>query len=51
VHKGKIAQGKVYSDCLLPQFIDELNEILGSGEINYDISGISDLGNRLRLKF
>jgi len=38
----------VYSDCLLPQFIDDMNEILASGEISYDVEGIRDLGSRLR---
>ena len=44
VEKGKITAGKVYSDCLIPQFIDELNDILTSGTITYDQSGIVNLG-------
>lgn len=31
VEKGKITRGRVYSDCLVPVFIDSLNEILESG--------------------
>ena len=51
VQRGRIAAGKVYSDCLVPQFIDVLNEILGSGVIAYDMQGVDDLGNRLVARF
>ncbi|CDW73105.1 lipoate-protein ligase a [Stylonychia lemnae] len=51
VQKGKISKGVVYSDSLLPTFIDEMNEILASGEISYDVEGIKDLGNKLSQKF
>ena len=51
VNKGKITKAKVYSDCLIPTFIDEMNEILGSGEINYDTNGMEELGTRLFNKF
>jgi len=51
VQRGRIAKGKVYSDCLVPQFIDELNDVLGSGEVAYDMQGVDDLGNRLRARF
>lgn len=51
VEKGLITSGKVYSDCLVPSFIDELNELLASGRITYDVSGVDSLGNKLREKF
>ena len=51
VEKGLITSGKVYSDCLVPSFIDELNELLVSGRITYDVSGVDSLGNQLREKF
>ena len=44
VDKGKISNGKVYSDCLVPTFIDEVNEILASGLIKYDTEGIDQIG-------
>jgi lipoate-protein ligase A len=31
VEKGRITKGKVYSDCLVPNFIDEINILLESG--------------------
>ncbi len=31
VEKGRITKGKVYSDCLVPNFIDEINVLLESG--------------------
>ena len=45
VEKGVITKGKVYSDCLIPVFIDELNEIIGSGKITYDEAGIQQIGS------
>ena len=51
VHKGKIIDGRCYSDCLVPAFIDELNDILKSGQLTYDESGIQKLGDRLVTKF
>ena len=51
VEKGIIKNGQCFTDCLIPTFIDELNEILKSGEITYDEKGIQDLGKRLTLKF
>jgi len=47
VEKGLITKGKVFSDCLIPTFIDELNEQLATGEISYDVKGIEQLGQRL----
>lgn len=40
VEKGKITKGVCYSDCLVPVFIDELNEILKQGNITYDEKGV-----------
>lgn len=35
-----IKQSKVYSDCLFPEFIDSMNNLLNSGEYSYDAEGI-----------
>lgn len=43
VEKGKIVAGQVYSDCLVPVFIDALNQELASGDIPYDVTGIKQL--------
>lgn len=43
VKKGVITQAKVFSDCLMPIFIEELNEVLNTGEIKYDKDGINNL--------
>ena len=51
VEKGTIAKGRVYSDCLVPAFIDELNEIIGSGQITYDEAGIMQIGAQLNERF
>ena len=51
VEKGVITKGKVYSDCLVPSFIDELNEILATGKNTYDIAGVESIGKQLREKF
>ena len=51
VEKGRITKGKVYSDCLVPNFIDEINVLLESGLITYDQAGVEQLGNQLRVKF
>ena len=51
VEKGKIVTGQVFSDCLIPVFIDALNEELATGEISYDVAGIEDLCNRVRARF
>lgn len=51
VEKGRIIKGKVYSDCLVPQYIDEINAIIETGDISYDMHGIEELGHRLLMKF
>jgi len=43
VKKGVITQAKVFSDCLMPVFIEGLNEVLNTGEIKYDSEGINNL--------
>ena len=50
VSNGKINEGKVFSDCLVPAFIEMLNEELATGEITYDVEGITDLCNRVTKK-
>lgn len=51
VEKGLIIGGRCYSDCLVPQFIDELNELLASGQITYDEAGVEEMGRRLGERF
>jgi len=50
VHKGYIKTGKVFSDSLIPDFIDEMNDILESPEIvlKYDATGFKKLCEELR---
>ena len=43
VEKGKIVKGQVFSDCLVPVFIDSLNAELAKGETSYDVDGIKSL--------
>lgn len=40
VEKGVIVKGQIFSDCLIPAFIDSLNEQLLTGTITYDEQGI-----------
>lgn len=51
VEKGKIVEGQVFSDCLVPVFIDALNEELATGEITYDVSGVKELRQRVQARF
>ena len=51
VEKGKITEGKVFSDCLVPVFIDALNAELVKGDISYDVAGVADLCNRVKVQF
>jgi len=51
VEKGKIVTGQVFSDCLVPVFIDALNAELATGEISYDVAGIDALCARVLAKF
>ena len=51
VEKGVIKSGVCFSDCLIPAFIDELNEVLKSGTITYDESGAKQIGQTLADKF
>ena len=44
VEKGVIVKGQCFSDCLFPAFIDEINRILGEGNIPYSVNGIIQLG-------
>lgn len=45
VEKGVIARGKCFSDCLVPPYIDLINEILATGSITYDVQGMKNLCN------
>lgn len=49
--KGVITNGRCYTDCLVPNFIDELNDILQQKKLTYDEKGIHDLGNELSERF
>jgi hypothetical protein len=55
VQKGKIESGKVFSDCLVPEMIDELNGIINDKELafKYDENGFKQicifLKNQMRL--
>ena len=40
--------GKCFSDCLYPQFIDSLNQTLTSQKHNYDFDGIRAIAQALR---
>lgn len=51
VEKGVIVAGKVYSDCLYPPFIDQLNHELASGKVTYDTNGIKLMCSRLAHHF
>ena len=51
VAHGLIKDGKCFSDCLVPAYIEAINEILGSGKITYDVAGMKNLCSQLRAKF
>ena len=51
VNKGVIVAGACYSDCLVPQFIDEINNIINTKTITYDQNGMRDLCTKLRFTF
>jgi len=51
IAKGMITSGRVFSDCLVPAFIDALNQELSSGtKTTYDVAGIADLCARTRVR-
>lgn len=43
VEGGKIVAGRVFSDCLVPAFIDALNAQLEAGTHTYDVAGVEKL--------
>lgn len=43
--------GQVFSDCLIPAFIDALNEEIATGEITYDVDGIRKLCQKVQQRF
>ena len=51
MEKGKIVKGQVFSDCLVPVFIDALNEELAKGETTYDVTGMESLCSKVSSKF
>ena len=51
VENNLIVQGKAYSDCLFPDFIEAINELINSKKINYDRRGVKTLENLLVEKF
>ena len=51
IEKGRIVMGQVFSDCLVPAFIDALNEEIATGEITYDVQGIKQLCERVGQRF
>ena len=48
VQSGKITDGRIFSDCLNPDFIEKMNLILKSKAIEYSVEGIKKFGNLLR---
>lgn len=51
VSKGVITRGQCFSDCLVPPYIDAINEILASGTITYDVPGVKSMCAQLRARF
>ena len=51
VEKGKIVKGQVFSDCLVPAFIDALNEELATGTVSYDVNGVKSLCAKVSERF
>ena len=51
VKEGFITGGRVYSDCLYPDFIDFINKILQEQKLPYNRYGKLDLTDMLRNKF
>jgi len=45
--EGIIQEGKAYSDCLFPEFIESMNQILNSGKFSYDAKGIKEFCQEL----
>ena len=51
VESGKITAGQIFSDCLVPVFIDSLNTELATGEYTYDVEGINRLCDTIEKEF
>lgn len=51
VERGVITTGRCFSDCLVPPYIDAINEVISSGTITYDTQGMKNLGEKLRERF
>ena len=48
---GVIVDGKIYSDCLHPDFIDEANNIIQNDKLTYDDKGVKEMCRKLREKY
>ena len=48
---GKIEKAKVFSDCLVPDFIDKLNEELNKKGYEYSKESFDKLGKSLKSQF
>jgi lipoate-protein ligase A len=51
VEKGVITKGQCFSDCLVPAYIGAINDLLDSGKITYDVTGIKAMCDNLRAMF
>ena len=51
MEKGVIVTGQVFSDCLVPSYIEAINRIIDSGQITYDVAGMKNLCSQLRSEF
>jgi lipoate-protein ligase A len=51
VEKGVIVKGQCFSDCLVPPYIDAINDILAQGKVTYDVEGIKSMCDQLRQIF
>ena len=51
VKNGMITNGRVYSDCLYPDFIDFVNKLLAEGGFRYNSEGKTAFCHKLREKF
>ena len=51
VEKGKIVNGQIFSDCLVPTFIDALNEEIATGTVSYDVNGVKSLCSKVSDRF
>lgn len=43
VIEGKIVEGKLFSDCLYVEYVDEINSILTSSNFTYNVGGFYEI--------